>query len=145
VTYVSTYDPNVPYWGTATRFRMPTAAIQEVRDLISSGQRIQAIKVVRNHTSCGLAEAKAAVERIEGREPHGPKLLPFLAIKSMVITTGEGDLTVDLDGLQLMGLMNLEKLGLEECRRILDLVGAIEAWRDQGRASDQQARNQDQG
>lgn len=136
---------NRGYWGTATYFRMPTQAIREVEELVRTNQRIQAIKLIRTHARCGLAEAKAAVERLEGRCPDGPKLLPFLEIKSMVITTGEGDLTVDLEGLQLMGLMNLEKLGLEECRRILDLVGAIEAWRDQGRASDQQARNQDQG
>lgn len=136
---------NVNYWGKATHFRMPTQAIREVEELVRKGQRIPAIKLIRTHTLCGLAEGKAAVERIEGKLPNGPKLLPFLEIKSMVITTGEGDLTVDLEGLQLMGLMNLEKLGLEECRRILDLVGAIEAWRDQGRASDEKARNQDHG
>ena len=136
---------NRGYWGNATYFRMPTQAIREAEELVRTNQRIQAIKLIRTHARCGLAEAKAAVERLEGRCPDGPKLLPFLEIKSMVITTGEGDITVDLEGLQLMGLMNLEKLGLEECRRILDLVGAIEAWRDQGRASDQQARNQDQG
>lgn len=136
---------NRGYWGNATYFRMPTQAIREVEELVRTNQRIQAIKLIRTHARCGLAEAKAAVERLEGCCPNGPKLLPFLEIKSMVITTGEGDLTVDLEGLQLMGLMNLEKLGLEECRRILDLVGAIEAWRDQGRASDEKARNQDQG
>lgn len=133
------------YWGNATYFRMPAQAIREVEELVRTQRRIEAIKLIRTHAGCGLAEAKAAVERLAGCCPNGPKLLPFLEIKSMVITTGEGDLTVDLEGLQLMGLMNLEKLGLEECRRILDLVGAIEAWRDQGRASDEKARNQDQG
>lgn len=135
---------NRGYWGNATYFRMPTQAIREVEELVRTNQRIQAIKLIRTHARCGLAEAKAAVERLEGRCPDGPKLLPFLEIKSMVITTGEGDLTVDLEGLQLMGLMNLEKLGLEECRRILDLVGAIEAWRDQGRVMDHKARHPDE-
>ena len=134
---------NRGYWGTATYFRMPTQAIREVEHLVYNGRRIEAIKLIRTHTGCGLAEAKAATERIEGRCPDGPKLLPFLEIKSMVINTGEGDVTVDLEGLQLMGLMNLERLGLEECRRILDLVGAIEAWRDGVRAADQKARNPD--
>lgn len=128
MTYVSTYDPNVPYWGTATHFRMPIAAIQEVRELISNGQWIPAIKVIRNHTRCAPSEAKAAVERIEGKEPHGPKLLPLLTIKSMVITTGEGDVTVDLEGLQLMGLMQLQSLGLDECRHILKLVDSLNEW-----------------
>jgi hypothetical protein len=41
---------------------------------------------------------------------------------------------VDLEGLQLMGLMQLERLGLEECRRILDLVERIEDWHRGGRS-----------
>jgi hypothetical protein len=132
------------YWGTTTHFRLPGPVIAEVESLVRKQQRIAAIKLLRTHTGCGLAEGKAAVERLEGRQPDGPRLLPFLEIKSIVVNTGEGDVTVDLEGLQLMGLMRLEKLGLEECRRILDLVAAIEAWRDQGLASDKKSRGQDQ-
>jgi len=124
------------YWGTATNFRMPTQAIHEVEALVRTQQRIAAIKLIRTHTGCGLAEGRAAVERIEGNLPNGPRLLPFLEIKSIVVNAGDGEVTVDLEGLQLMGLMQLEKLGLQECRRILDLVAAIEAWRDQGLTSD---------
>ena len=131
------------YWGTTTHFRMPIQAIREVEAFVRTQQRIAAIKLIRTHTGCGLAEGKAAVERIEGKLPNGPRLLPLLEIKSIVVNAGDGDVTVDLEGLQLMGLMNLERLGLEECRRTLDLVGAIEAWRDQGFALDQKARNQD--
>ena len=116
------------YWGTATHFRMPAQALNEVHDLVRKGQRIAAIKLIRTHANTGLAEAKAAVERIEGRLPDGPRLLPFLDIKSFVISMGDGEVTVDLEGLQLMGLMNLERLGLDECRRILDLVQRIEDW-----------------
>ena len=118
------------YWGTATHFRMSAQALNEVHELVRKGQRIAAIKIIRTHTGCGLAEGKAAVERLEGNQPQGPQLLPFLDIKSIVISTGDGDVTVDIEGLQLMGLMNLERLGLDECRRILDLVQRIEDWRD---------------
>lgn len=127
------------YWGTVTHFRMPTQAIQEVEALVRTQQRIAAIKLIRTHTGCGLAEGKAAIERIEGKLPNGPRLLPFLEIKSIVVNAGDGEVTVDLEGLQLMGLMQLEKLGLQECRRILDLVAAIEAWRDQGLTADNKA------
>jgi hypothetical protein len=116
------------YWGTATHFRMAAHVLTEVHELVRKGYRIAAIKLIRTHTGCSLAEGKAAVERIEGHLPDGPRLLPFLDIKSMVINTGAGDVTVDLEGLQLMGLMNLERLGLDECRRILDLVQRIEDW-----------------
>ncbi len=116
------------YWGSATHFRIPGHVIAEVAGLVRKGQRIQAIKLIRVHAGCGLAEAKAATERLEGRQPDGPQLLPFLEIKSMVINTGDGEVTVDLEGLQLMGLMQLERLGLDECRRVLDLVERIQAW-----------------
>lgn len=122
------------YWGSATHFRLPVQVLNEVHDLVRRHQRIQAIKLIRTHAGCGLAEGKAAVERIEGRQPDGPLLLPFLEIKSMVINTGDGEVTVDLEGLQLMGLMQLERLGLEECRRILDLVERIEDWHRGGRS-----------
>jgi hypothetical protein len=122
------------YWGSATHFRLPVQVLKEVRDLVRRQQRIQAIKLIRSHAGCGLAEAKAATERLEGRLPDGPLLLPFLEIKSMVVNTGDGEVTVDLEGLQLMGLMQLERLGLEECRRILDLVERIEDWHRGGRS-----------
>ena len=122
------------YWGSATHFRLPAQVLNEVHALVRKGQRIQAIKLIRTHAGCGLAEGKAAVERIEGRQPDGPLLLPFLEIKSMVVNTGDGEVTVDLEGLQLMGLMQLERLGLEECRRILDLVERIEDWHRGGRS-----------
>jgi hypothetical protein len=128
------------YWGTATHFRIPAQAISEVNRLARQGSRIEAIKLIRTHARCGLAEAKAVVERIEGKEPNGPRLLPFMEIKSLVIDMGAGAVTVDLEGLQMTGLMQLERLGLDECRRILDLVALIEGWRDQGLASDQRAR-----
>ena len=116
------------YWGSATHFRLPAQVLNEVHALVRKGQRIQAIKLIRTHAGCGLAEGKAAVERLNGRLPDGPKLLPLVDIKSMVINTGDGEVTVDLEGLQLMGLMQLERLGLEECRRIIDLVERIENW-----------------
>lgn len=119
---------NQNYWGSATHFRVPNHVIAEVTGLVRKKQFIQAIKLIRVHAGCGLAEAKAAAERLDGRQPDGPKLLPLMDIKSMVLNTGEGDVTVDLEGLQLMGLMQLERLGLEECRRIIDLVERIKAW-----------------
>ena len=116
------------YWGTTTHFRLPGHVIAEVESLVRKQQRIAAIKLLRTHTGCSLSEGKAAVERLEGRQPDGPQLLPFLEIKSMVINTGDGEVTVDLEGLQLMGLMQLERLGLDECRRVLDLAERIQTW-----------------
>lgn len=62
----------------------------DVRALVAQGQKIQAIKVYREHTGVGLAEAKSAVEHLERGEvasgDHGnttstfePQLLALLA------------------------------------------------------------------
>lgn len=46
---------------------------QQVADLIAAGRKIEAIKLLREHTGIGLAEAKAAVERLEaGLPPPAP-------------------------------------------------------------------------
>lgn len=128
MTYVSTYDPNVPYWGTATHFRVSALTIREVEACLQRGQKIKAIKVVQSAANCGLAEAKATVERLQGIEPNGPRLLLHLEIKSITLNTGDGELTVDMEGLQLMGLMQLQSLGLDECRHILKLVDSLNEW-----------------
>ena len=130
MTYQPSWDrtPGTPSWGTATHFRVPNNVIKEIRECLSRGQTIQAIKTLRAATGCGLAEAKAATERFSGKKSVGPRILPLLQVKSITLDVGDGDLTVDLEGLQLMGLMQLQSLGLDGCRNILDLVDRIQAW-----------------
>jgi len=126
---------NNNYW--AAHYRVPAHVISEVNELIAGGLKIQAIKVVRDHARCGLAESKAIVERLQGIEPNGPRLIPKFDIKSITLVGGDGEMTVDLEGMQLMGLMQLQTLGLDECRRVLDLVALIEGWRADRAAEDQ--------
>ena len=44
--------------------QLPDDRLQEVRDLAAAGEKISAIKLYRELTSAGLAEAKAAVEAL---------------------------------------------------------------------------------
>jgi len=47
---------------------------QQVRGLLADGQKIQAIKLVRQQTSCGLKDAKDFVEAMErGQSPSVPQ------------------------------------------------------------------------
>jgi ribosomal protein L7/L12 len=41
---------------------------QELAELVRQGRKLEAIKLVREQTGCGLAEAKAAVEKLERGE-----------------------------------------------------------------------------
>lgn len=45
---------------------------QQLAELVRQGRKIEAIKLVREQTGCGLAEAKAAVEKLERGEPSEP-------------------------------------------------------------------------
>ena len=117
---------NNNHW--AAHYRVPAHVISEVNELLAGGLKLQAIKVVRDHARCGLAESKAIVERLQGTQPNGPRLIPNFDIKSITLVGGDGEMTVDLEGMQLMGLMQLQTLGLDECRRILDLVDRLREW-----------------
>ena len=46
------------------------------------------------------------------------------------IRTPDGDVTVDLEGLQLTGLMAMNTMGLDTCRAVLSLHDAIQEWRE---------------
>lgn len=49
----------------------PAGVDPEVVRLLRAGQKIEAIKVYRDATRCGLREAKDAVEAIESKLPRG--------------------------------------------------------------------------
>lgn len=50
---------------------LPPQTLTEIEGLLRQGQKISAIKVFRDATGVGLAEAKAAVERMELGLPAG--------------------------------------------------------------------------
>lgn len=100
-----------------------------VLELARKGNRIGAIKALRDETGCGLAVGKAAVETVMAPVMYTwPRILPPLHVKSITLVVDAGEVTVDLEGLQLLGLMRLESVGLEDCRSILRLVEAIQGW-----------------
>jgi hypothetical protein len=49
---------------TRLEIEMPDDGLQEVRDLAAAGEKISAIRLYRELTHVGLAEAKAAVEAL---------------------------------------------------------------------------------
>lgn len=53
-----------------TQVRPPATPDQQVDDLLRAGQKIQAIKLVRERTGLGLREAKDLVDEREQRLPR---------------------------------------------------------------------------
>jgi hypothetical protein len=118
--------------------RVPSGVLNELRELMdpANARKIQAIKLLRNETRCGLKEAKNAVERkFPGAHAYGSSseaydIRPLMAIKSITVDFGEGDVNLDLEGLQMMTLVNMTQIGLSEVRRILDLHELIKGWEE---------------
>jgi len=103
----------------------------------SSPQKIGAIKALRAATSSGLKEAKEAIEKLQhdqfgGNYPHAAKNSPGIfvgpTIKKLVVDFGDGDIEVDLEEMQMKALMQMQAIGLDAARDILDLVEALEAY-----------------
>ena len=130
--------------------RCPTPALAEVRRLAADGQKIGAIKHLRTHGkefppewrdgpdgkfeshSVGLRNAKVAVEALMGQGSSSSgsacRVVPMLKIKSFKIETAEGDIEVDLDGLQLKLLEGLDHLPLDAVSEMVEVVAFIRKW-----------------
>lgn len=110
--------------------RVSTDTLNELTTLIGSKQKIKAIKILRSETKCGLKEAKEALEKcFEGsKSTTAFDIKPLTSIKSITINMGKGDVTLSMDDLQMMTLVNMTSIGIEETRRILDLHDMLSAW-----------------
>jgi len=51
---------------------IPDEKLTEIEEALRQGRKIDAIKLYREYTGAGLAEAKAAVEELESRSPSAP-------------------------------------------------------------------------
>ena len=132
--------------------RISTKHLHEVRDLLDKGQKINAIKrartigksfpgreveendgtgniVTRIDHRVGLKHAKDAVEALMGACANPTaKFIPQLRIKRFVVDTEDGELELDLDGLQLRLLGNLNEASLSDVAELLEVVSFIRKW-----------------
>jgi len=113
--------------------RVSTQAMKKMDECMANSQKIQAIKTLRNDTKCGLREAKQAVEKRYDKGKYGSPaeaydIMPMMLIKGIIVDIGEGEVTVTLSEYHMMSLMKLEKIGIEECRRLIDLHDKLMLW-----------------
>ena len=120
-------------------YRVSTSAFKKITDHLgaSAPRKISAIKLLRSECSAGLKEAKEAIERLQHEKfgahyPHaakaGGKIQVGPAIKKVVVDFGDGDITVDLEEMQMKVLMDMPVIGLDAARDIIELVEALEAF-----------------
>ena len=97
---------------------------------IDKGRKIGAIKLLRAEANLGLKEAKEAIEKMSGQSPNngGADIVVAPLIKRVVVDFGEGELTIDLETMELLILKDVERLGLQSCGEMLDFVKTLKAW-----------------
>ena len=106
---------------------------------LSNGKKIAAIKAIRSGSGSDLKEAKDAIERLmyerhgDGFKTHeahqkAPRIIVGPIIKKLTLDFGDGDIEVDLETMEMMVLMQMQKIGLETCGEILDLVETLKAF-----------------
>ena len=121
--------------------RVGTADFQDIVESLGRGLKIKAIKRLRDATkpACSLKEAKWAVERLAFERglapglqnpPNALKIVCGPVIRKMILNYGNGDVELDLDAMQLKALMDMQTIGLDACRDILQLVDVLKAFSD---------------
>tara|TARA_Y100000310_G_scaffold156644_1_gene156050 strand:- start:5034 stop:5432 length:399 start_codon:yes stop_codon:yes gene_type:complete len=117
--------------------RVNTAVFNQILEHLRNTKKIAAIKALRSSGGFGLKDAKEAVERLMheknlGHYPNaaenGHRIVVGPLIKKLILDFGEGDIEVDLETMQMMTLMKLQKIGLDSCGDILDLVETLQAF-----------------
>ena len=111
---------------------------RDICKCLEEGKKIAAIKALRGVTGLGLREAKDAVERLQNElDPSANRAAMNTAamkivcgpiIKKLVLDFGDGDIEVNLETMELMALMKLQKIGLDAVGEILDLVSILKAF-----------------
>ncbi|HIK67021.1 MAG TPA: hypothetical protein EYF95_03495 [Flavobacteriales bacterium] len=125
---------------------VPSDVYRDIREHLRLDKKIQAIKTLRVNAkpapgdkSIGLREAKVAVERMQHEQfdknypesaKSGDRIIAGPIISEIVCDFGEGPITIDVEGMQLKALVQLESLGLEACGRMLELCQVIKAFAD---------------
>ena len=109
--------------------RVTTDTLNEIKSALANGKKIQAIKILRNAADCGLKEAKLAVDRMQNSSLTGcPKIVTIPRIKSITVDMGDGEVKMDLDKFNMITLMNMQTVGIEDTRRLLDLYDLFRTW-----------------
>ena len=123
------------------RITLKSDKLAKVHELIAVGQKIKAIKIVRDSGKIfssdaskpgekpDLREAKLAIDQITGKASTKYTLAPEWHVHSLTVSGPGGErIEVDLENLQLHFLTTLASVGLDEMARLLGLVDFIKQW-----------------
>jgi hypothetical protein len=114
----------------------------KIKEDLLAGRKINAIKCLRRGVigvegAINLRDAKESVEKLQhemglGRFPNAvvsaTKIVAGPVVKRIVVDMGDGEIEVDIENMQLVALTQLQKIGLDACGHLLELVQAIKSF-----------------
>jgi hypothetical protein len=118
--------------------RISTTSYQEMMQHLKENRKIQAIKIVRGSAGCGLKDAKHAVDRLyhekfnntRSYSPEAKRLITGPQVVSVTLDYGDGPIELDIEGMQMRALTELQYIGLDACADMLHLVDIFRAITD---------------
>ena len=119
--------------------------MREMKEALIGHKKIAAIKALRRtatpdspeYKSISPRDAKWAVERFQNEvlgdkaapvHPEARQIFCGPVVKEVLCDFGTGPVTVDVEGMQLKALTELNSIGLDQCARMLELCQAIKAF-----------------
>jgi hypothetical protein len=110
--------------------------IMAIKYVRQNGNAVPANQDLANPSHPTLGEAKDAVEMLVdsypwdnlNRPPRAVIGAGFKVKKLVVDIAGEGEVELDLEGLQLRFLQDLDSIGLSEVQHLLELTEYIRGW-----------------
>lgn len=126
------------------KLRVRPETLKEIKQQISNGKKISAIKVLRNAAGCGLKEAKLAIDKMQNPSLTGcPNIVTIPRIKSIIVDMGPGEVKMDLDEFSMITLMNMQSVGIEDTRRLLDLYDLFRTWEEAMENADEEEQTEE--
>ena len=123
---------------------VPSKTFRDIKECLKNSQKIKAVKLLRaayrpqgenGKPGVSLRDAKLACDRLEheikgiaGNVVGAKRIIANSFIQSITLQMDGGELTVDLDQMEMRALMGLESMGIEEVARVLDLVKVLKAF-----------------
>ena len=101
-----------------------------LRDLMDTKHKIHAIKRLRDLSSCGLKEAKQALEHMTGQlaTPIAKIRLPWV-VESLIVVDPDGKrVELSIKDLELKFLQETPTIGLDYVADLLDLTSYLKEW-----------------
>jgi len=115
-------------------FRVNSTTYHDICDHIHNNKKILAIKTLRTAAACGLKEAKMAIDMLcikldpskqgtnQDYYKRCPRILTGPTIMTVKLDYGDGPVELDIEGMQLRALTELQRVGLHACKDMLGLV-----------------------